>query len=38
MTLSERDQETFVAALLRPSVPTGRLAKAAERYKRSLAE
>ena len=38
MTLSERDREVFVAALLTPTVPTGRLAKAAKRYKRLLAE
>lgn len=33
MILSERDQAAFVSALLSPVVPTGRLAKAAERYK-----
>ena len=38
MTLSERDREVFVAALLAPAVPKGRLAKAAERYKRVTAE
>ncbi len=34
MTLSERDREVFVSALLTPTVPIGRLAKAARRYKR----
>jgi uncharacterized protein (DUF1778 family) len=38
MRLSERDREVFVSALLSPTVPTGRLAKAARRYKRSTAE
>ncbi len=33
MLLSERDQAVFVSALLSPTVPTGRLAKAAARYK-----
>ncbi len=38
MALSERDREVFVASLLNPTIPTGRLAKAAERYKRRAAE
>jgi uncharacterized protein (DUF1778 family) len=38
MRLSERDREVFVSALLSPTVPTGRLAKAARRYKRLTAE
>jgi len=33
MILSERDQAVFVSALLSPTVPTGRLARAAARYK-----
>lgn len=33
MVLSERDQTAFVSALLNPAVPTGRLARAAARYK-----
>ena len=38
MTLTERDQAVFIGALLAPTVPTGRLAKAAESYKRLAAK
>ena len=34
MVLTERDQTAFVSALLSATVPTGRLAKAAARYKK----
>ena len=34
ITLSDRDQETFVSALLEPVVPRGRLATAAARYRK----
>lgn len=37
MTLSARDRETFVAALLEPPAPGKRLRKAARRYKRAKA-
>jgi uncharacterized protein (DUF1778 family) len=36
MTLSTRDTEAFVAALLGPPRPTPRLAKAAERHRKLL--
>jgi uncharacterized protein (DUF1778 family) len=37
MTLSARDREAFVAALLKPEVPAPRLRKAARRYAGSRA-
>ena len=38
MTLSARDREIFVAALLKPPAPGGRLRKAAQRYKQRTTE
>jgi len=35
MNLSERDQAAFASALINPTIPTGRLAVAAARYKES---
>ena len=37
MTLSARDRQIFVAALLKPPAPGARLRKAAQRYKRRTA-
>jgi len=37
LALSARDRKAFVAALLKPPVPRGRLARAVKRYKRALA-
>lgn len=36
MALTERDSAVFVEALLAPPVPSGRLAKAAARYRSAL--
>lgn len=36
LTLSRRDREVFVRALLRPPAPSRRLRQAASRYKRAL--
>jgi uncharacterized protein (DUF1778 family) len=38
MTLSARDRQVFVAALLKPPAPGARLRKAAQRYKRRTTE
>jgi uncharacterized protein (DUF1778 family) len=38
MTLSLRDRQTFVAALLKAPAPGPRLRKAAQRYKRQIAD
>ena len=38
MTLSARDTEAFVMALLKPQAPSKRLKQAAERYKKVVAE
>jgi uncharacterized protein (DUF1778 family) len=38
MTLSLRDRQAFVAALLKPPAPGPRLRKAAQRYKRQAAD
>ena len=38
MTLSARDRQLFVAALLKPPAPGARLRKAARRYKRRTAK
>jgi len=38
LTLSARDRKAFVAALLKPPTPRGRLARAVKRYKRALAD
>jgi len=37
LALSARDRKAFVAALLKPPVLRGRLARAVKRYKRALA-
>ena len=37
LALSTRDRKVFVAALLKPPVPRGRLARAVKGYKRALA-
>ena len=36
MTLTKRDSEAFVQALIEPSTPSRRLSRAAERYKEDL--
>jgi uncharacterized protein (DUF1778 family) len=36
MTLTEKDREIFVSALLQPAVPNGRLKKAVSRYKKLM--
>lgn len=33
VALSDRDQEAFVSAVLKPAIPRGRLARAAARYR-----
>ena len=38
MTLSARDRQIFVAALLKPPAPGARPRKAAQRYKRRTSE
>jgi uncharacterized protein (DUF1778 family) len=38
MTLSARDRQIFVAALLKPPAPGARLRKATRRYKQRTAE
>jgi uncharacterized protein (DUF1778 family) len=38
MTLSARDTEAFVKALLKPQAPSKRLKQAAERYKKVMGE
>ena len=36
MTLTGRDREIFVSALLKPTIPSGRLKKAVSRYKKMM--
>jgi hypothetical protein len=36
MTLAGQDREIFVSALLKPSIPSGRLKKAVTRYKKIM--
>ncbi len=38
MTLSRRDRQAFVAALLKPPAPGPRLRKAAQRYQRHIVD
>lgn len=38
MTLTEKDREIFVSALLSPSTPRGRLKKAVTRYEKLMAK